>query len=120
MAGLLTLDDLTRPRTISLKELRDKLLPLYATWPWADDAIVDLWKLGAPDPQALVCPQVAEGSGPPCRERECPHVKRILLPGQFQKWVHEVEQRQGNEFAEALHRQPTRGALGRLLRMRPQ
>lgn len=90
---ILTPAELMQPRTVSLKELRATLLPLFAGWSWADDAIVDLWLMGAPDPQASVCPQVAEGSGPPCPLRECPHVKRVLLAGHFKKWWDEVTAR---------------------------
>jgi hypothetical protein len=101
MRKLVTPNDYITPRTVSLKELRARLLPLIGGWTWADDAINDLWLLGAPDPQAHMCPQVAEGSGKPCPARECPHVKRILLPKQFQKWWAEVAARQGYELSAA-------------------
>lgn len=100
-ATVARLEDYVVPRTISLKELRDKLLPQIGGWKWAEDAIHDLWKLGAPDPQAYMCPQVREGSGKPCPARECPHVKRVLLPTQFAKWWAEVAARQGRETTAA-------------------
>lgn len=85
--------DYTTPRMVSLKEMRDKLVPLIGGWKWADDAINDLWLKGAPDPQNCVCPR-----RPHCKIRECPHVKRVLLPGQFAKWWKEVAERQGFEL----------------------
>lgn len=86
--------DFTTPRMVSLKELRDKLMPYVGAYKWADDAINDLWKLGAPDPQACICPRK-----PKCKDRECPHVKRVLLAGQFAKWWEDVAHRQGHELA---------------------
>jgi len=100
-AKITTPTDLIAPRIVSLKELRDKLLPKVGGWSWAEDALVDLWKLGSPDPQHSMCPQVAEKSGPPCPMRECPHVKRLLMPRQFQQWWSEVQQRQGWEMTAA-------------------
>lgn len=101
MSQITTPSDYITPRTVSLKELRARLLPLIGGYKWADDAINDLWLKGAPDPQAHMCPQVAEGSGKPCPARECPHVKRILLPKQFQKWWADVAARQGYELSAA-------------------
>lgn len=85
--------DWTKPRMISIKEMRDKLLPLVEGWSWGADAIVDLWKLGAPDPIASVCPMI-----PKCKELECSHVKRVFFPGHFAKWWKEVSDRQGLEL----------------------
>jgi hypothetical protein len=77
------------PRAVTLAELRGVLLPLCAGWSWAEGAILDLWKLGAPTPD----------SGPGVPER------RILLPGQFARWWGEVAARTGREGLprEVLH-----------------
>ena len=86
-------DDLVSPRMVSIAVLRAVLLPKLQGWSWASDAIVDLWKMGAPDPQHCVCPKK-----PRCPELTCPHVKRLLLPRQFAKWWKEVADRQGYEL----------------------
>ncbi len=85
--------DWSTPRMISIVELRAKLMPLVGGWKWGEDAIVDLWKLGAPDPQASVCPLL-----PRCKELHCPHVKRVFFPGKFAAWWKEVSDRQGLEL----------------------
>ena len=89
--------DAISPRMVSLKELRRKLLPLVGGWKWGEAAIVDLWKKGAPDPQASIGPMF-----PRCKELDCPHVKRVLLPKQFAAWWAEVAQRQGHELSAAM------------------
>jgi flavin-dependent dehydrogenase len=76
--------DVLRPRdlgarVVTLEELRRVLLPLCMGWVWAEDAIVDLWKTGAPTPD----------SGPGRPER------RILRPAQFLSWLGEVAERTG-------------------------
>ncbi len=101
MAHIVTPSDYIHPRVVSLKELRDKLMPFIRGWGWADDAINDLWKLGAPDPQASLCP-----CKPPCPVRECPHVRRVLMPRQFAAWWGEVGARIGSALTaeQALRR----------------
>jgi len=101
------------PRMVSIYELRDKLLPLMAGYPWAEDALMDLWKLGAPDPSPhsspcilafgpRACARQAKGSDGHVRARcgiyGCAREKRVLLPKQFEKWWADVAQRQGREF----------------------
>mgnify|MGYP007071624348 CR=1 FL=1 len=79
-------------RFVSLKELRDKLLPRIHGWSWADDAINDLWKLGSISPQSRgMCP-----NKPPCPARECPHVTRLILSEEYYKWAAEVDARIGS------------------------
>jgi hypothetical protein len=87
---VVTPTQLMTPRVVSLKELREKLLPFIGGWAWADDALNDLWLKGAPDPNASMCP-----NEPPCPVRQCPHIKRILLPNYFAQWWKEVCKRQG-------------------------
>lgn len=83
-----------QPRIVSLKELRDKLIPQIGGYGWADDALNDLWLLGAPDPSSRPCN---------CRDiRRCTHTKRILLPSQFQKWWKDVAERTGREARAAM------------------
>ena len=65
-----------QPRLVTFEELRTKLLPLCQNWPWAQDAIRDLWLKGAPVPV-------------PAHTSEM----RILLPGQFRAWWMEIQQR---------------------------
>lgn len=66
------------PRIVTLKELQAVLFRYTFGWKWAEDAIVDLWKKGAPIPQAEGQPE-----------------RRVLLPGQFAMWWAEVAQRMG-------------------------
>lgn len=68
------------PRFVTLSELRAKLLPYCFGYKWAEDAIVDLWKKGAPLPVAPGMPET-----------------RVLLPKQFAKWWEDVAQRMGYE-----------------------
>ncbi len=66
------------PRIVTLPELQKVLFRYTFGWRWAEDAIVDLWKKGAPIPQPEGQPE-----------------RRILLPGQFALWWAEVAQRMG-------------------------
>jgi len=66
------------PRIVTLKELQTVLIRYTFGWKWAEDAIVDLWKKGAPIPQPEGMPE-----------------RRILLPGQFALWWAEVAGRMG-------------------------
>ena len=96
------------PRMVSIYELRAKLIPLMAGYAWAEDALMDLWKLGAPDPSPrsspctlafgpLACARQSNGK-PRCGVYGCAREKRVLLPKQFEKWWADVAQRQGCEF----------------------
>lgn len=76
-----------KPKILTFDELMRVLGPKTHGWPWAIDAIHDLWKTGAPVPN--------QHRGQPER--------RIISPGQFAKWWGEVQQRMGIEtpFEEA-------------------
>lgn len=78
MSEILTPQQANQPRLVTLAELRKRLLPFCMGFKWGEDAIADLWKLGAPVP---VNPGEDE--------------RRVLLPNQFAKWWQEVAQRQG-------------------------
>lgn len=75
---IITPADYQKPRIVTLAELQRILSRYTFGMKWAEDAIVDLWKLGAPMPQ-------------PENEPE----RRVLLPGQFAKWWAELAQRMG-------------------------
>ena len=78
-----------RPRLVSYPELVAKLMPKLLGWKWAQDALRDLWLLGAPVPQDR-CP-----GNKPCKAYpRCNHIRRVLYPQQFEKWWDEVCQRQ--------------------------
>ena len=66
------------PRIVSFAQLRAALLPIVSGYGWAEDALRDLWLLGAPIPQ-------------PQGQAE----RRILLPQKFLAWWAEVQQRMG-------------------------
>ena len=101
---LVTNPDLLQPRMVSIYELRLKLLPKMVGIPWAEDALMDLWKMGAPDPSpaARPCPaghcQSRRNSGPTCGKWGCRLEKRLLLPTQFAAWWRDVARRQGLEL----------------------
>jgi len=76
-----------QPRLVTIAELRARLLPLCVGYRWAEDAIHDLWKMGAPVP---VNPGEAE--------------RRILLPKQFQKWFEDVAARKGLDTTNGYNR----------------
>lgn len=87
-------------RLITYPALRHKLWPIIGEWPWARDALWDLWKLGAPLPQDK-CPE-QEFGGKPCPSYPlCNHIRRILLPGMFAKWWKEVADRQAIDISAA-------------------
>jgi hypothetical protein len=86
---------------VSIYELRARLLPLMVGIPWAEDALMDLWKMGAPDPATWgqVCPpgtcaSHAQGK-PACGKWGCARERRLLLPTQFATWWRDVATRQG-------------------------
>ena len=96
------------PRMVSIYELRAKLRPLMLGYGWAEDALMDLWKMGAPDPSPasapcslafgpLACARAMNGK-PRCGIYGCAREKRVLLPTQFEKWWADVTKRQGSEF----------------------
>lgn len=79
-----------QPKIVTLKELQAVLFRYTLGWKWAEDAIVDLWKKGAPIPQPEGEPE-----------------RRVLLPGQFAKWWDELAQRQGLQTTGAQGYQQT-------------
>lgn len=78
MNGILTPTQAMQPRIVSLADLKAKLLPLCLGYAWAEGAIVDLWKKGAPVPQPEGEPE-----------------RRILIPKHFEAWWNEIQQRMG-------------------------
>lgn len=78
---ILNRSQIMQPRIVSLQDLRAVLVPLCLGYPWAENAIVDLWKKGAPVPQAEGQPE-----------------RRILIPEYFAQWWAEVQQRMGVEL----------------------
>jgi hypothetical protein len=88
-----------KAKMVTLPQLRRILLPYTHGWQWAEDAIVDLWRMGAPDPAASVCPYQ-----PACPDLMCPHIRRILLPTQFATWWQDVQARMSlNISHEEIH-----------------
>ena len=92
----------TRPRMVSVYELLAKLLPLMDGIPWAEDALMDLWKMGAPDPSPMSqlcargkCRLKVAGRHECTPKWGCAMVKRVLLPAQFATWWQDVAKRQG-------------------------
>lgn len=78
MSEILTPTKVMQPRIVSLAELKAKLVPLCLGYTWAENAIVDLWKKGAPVPQPESEPE-----------------RRILIPMHFAAWWNEIQQRMG-------------------------
>ena len=72
------------PKIVTFPQLYAVLIPYCAGYAWAEDAIRDLWLLGAPVPR----------SNPSAPEA------RILLPSKFAAWWADVQQRMG--FPDAL------------------
>jgi len=75
---ILTPADYQKPRIVTLAELQRVLKRYTFGMKWAEDAVVDLWRTGAPMPQLAGQPE-----------------RRVLLPGQFAKWWAELAQRMG-------------------------
>lgn len=111
----------TRPRLVSIYELLAKLRPLMEGYPWAEDALMDLWQMGAPDPASRECEpgnclleaHKRHGCVP---KFGCAMVRRILLPQQFAKWWADVAQRQGLDLTaqqalDGAHRKFTKRAV---------
>lgn len=95
------------PRIISMADLRKKLGPLMAGVPWAEDALQDLWRMGAPDPDPRHHPCDRKHYGcfrqkvmgmPGCDKHACHRERRVLLPTQFTEWWKQVSERQGIEY----------------------
>jgi hypothetical protein len=84
MSGILTPSQINQPRLVTIDELRAKLLPLTMGYKWGEDAIHDLWKLGAPVPVNPGQPET-----------------RVLLPKQFEKWFTDVATRKGLDTTNA-------------------
>lgn len=71
-----------QPKIVTLPEIKRALLPFCVGYKWAEGAIVDLWKTGAPVPQPEGEPE-----------------RRILIPTQFQKWWEDVQKRMSFDLA---------------------
>lgn len=85
-------------RLVTYPDLRRKLLPYVGGWKWAEDAIRDLWLLGAPIPNDR-CPE-AEETNKPCKAYPfCNHIRRVLLPGAFADWWEEVASKEALDIA---------------------
>ena len=99
------IDRNTSPKIVSFYELRRVLLPYIAGLPWAEDALMDLWQMGAPDPSpgSVPCPpntcQAQRLGGSECGKWGCRKIKRILLPAQFATWWRDVSARDGVELS---------------------
>lgn len=90
------------PRIVSIYELRKTLMPLMVGIPSAEDDLMDLWRMGAPDPspQSQACPSgVCKRSHvlglTPCGKWGCANERRVLLPQQFAAWWEAIARRQG-------------------------
>ncbi len=95
--------DFGQPRMVTYPELYAKLEVYTRGWPWAEDAIRDLWLLGAPMPMDK-CP-----GNTPCKAYpSCNHLRRVLIPEMFAKWWKEVGDRQ----AEAIGAKEIVGKIG--------
>lgn len=95
----------TRPRVVSIYELLAKLLPHIEGYAWAEDALMDLWLMGAPEPSLANracleghCQLEARQLHKCLPKWGCARIKRILLPAQFAVWWLDVAQRQGLEL----------------------
>lgn len=73
------------PRLVTERELFRVLWPYIAEYPWARDALRDLWRMGAPVPNPA-----PDGSE-----------QRVLLPRQFAKWWRDVAERMGVDLSPA-------------------
>lgn len=94
--------DLGQPRLVTYPELRRKLEVYTRGWPWAEDAIRDLWLMGAPMP-------MDKCGEKPCKAYpNCDHIRRVLIPEHFAKWWAEVGDRQ----AEAIGAKEVAGKIG--------
>lgn len=68
-----------QPRIVSLEELQRVLRRYTKGYKWAESAIYDLWKMGAPFPN-IQNPKIE---------------RRLLLPSQFSKWWEDVAKKMG-------------------------
>ncbi len=92
----------TQARMVSIYELLVKLLPYIQGYPWAEDALMDLWRMGAPDPSPAarpcppgICSLQAHRLHACLPKWGCAREKRLLLPQQFAAWWQDVARRQG-------------------------
>jgi hypothetical protein len=111
------------PRMVSIYELLVKLLPLMEGYAWAEDALMDLWKMGAPDPSPAskpcipgLCELERRGRHTCTAKWGCARVKRLLLPSQFATWWADVAKRQGLDLTAG---QALAGAQHRFQKYRP-
>jgi hypothetical protein len=74
-----------QPRIITWGDLERSVLPHVQGYDWAVRALEDLWRMSTPTPESV---QAAMAGGPFVE-------RRILLPGVFQQWWADVQQRQG-------------------------
>lgn len=95
------------PRVVSIYELFSKLSPFLAGYPWAEEALIDLWKMGAPDPSpnAQPCPpgycRLKTAGRHECTSRlGCAMVRRVLLPQQFAAWWQDLTRRAGYDASK--------------------
>jgi len=92
---------------VSIYDLRRVLLPLMDGIPGAEDDLMDLWKMGAPDPSPSARPcrmgfcehEIMWGQR--CGKWGCAREKRVLLPAQFAVWWNALAKRQGLELTAA-------------------
>lgn len=94
----------TKPRIVTIRQLMKALAPYIINYPWAHDALIDLWKMGAPspDPVHTPCPHGAclihglKMTPTRCEPiYGCARVRRLLLPSQFHDWWMDVQKRLG-------------------------
>ena len=91
-------------RMVSIYDLRRVLLPLMDGIKGAEDDLMDLWKMGAPDPSPASNPclhgmcekQIMWGER--CGKWGCAREKRVLLPQQFAAWWEGIARQQGLEL----------------------
>lgn len=98
------------PRMTSMADLRRILLPLMEGYKGAEDALQDLWRMGAPDPDPRHHPCNREDTGcwmnnrwgaRRCHKHACRREKRLLLPTKFAIWWKEVADRIGLDYSPA-------------------
>lgn len=99
-----------KPRMVSMADLRTKLLPLMSGYKGAEDALQDLWRKGAPDPDRAHHPCNRKETGcwfknrwslKECHKHACRRERRLLLPTQFATWWKDLSERIGLDFTPA-------------------
>lgn len=84
------------PRIVSIYDLRKMLMPFMVGVPSAEDDLMDLWRMGAPDPSPAhrpCAPGTCQLGG--CGKWGCRKERRILLLSQFATWWKRIADRQG-------------------------